>query len=148
MKMVFPLTSSFQNWMLKVGPDDATLLIGTRDSVPMDHCSTLSQGVASASNNVGSTAIFRTFKCYPTLLETLATPRDCVEQCSTGTLSYQWAKLHRLGRPLEWVGPFSVMVYVCDRGKITANDTLHSYNLSMDQLTLFAASTLFKEGTW
>ena len=36
----------------KVGPDDATLLLGTRDSVPMVHCSTLSQGVASASNNV------------------------------------------------------------------------------------------------
>ena len=28
-------------------------LIGTWDSVPMDHCSTQSQGVASASNNVG-----------------------------------------------------------------------------------------------
>ena len=38
---------------LKVGPDYATLLLGTRDSVPMEHCSTLSQGVASASNNVG-----------------------------------------------------------------------------------------------
>ena len=35
---------------LKVGPDDATLLLGTRDSVPMDQCSTLSQGVASVSN--------------------------------------------------------------------------------------------------
>ena len=37
---------------LKVGPDDVTLLLGTRDSVPMEHCSTLYQGVASASNNV------------------------------------------------------------------------------------------------
>ena len=37
---------------LKVGPDDATFLFGTRDSVPMEHCSTLSQGVASTSNNV------------------------------------------------------------------------------------------------
>ena len=39
--------------LLKVGPDDATLLLGTRDSVPMEHCSTLFQGVASASNSVG-----------------------------------------------------------------------------------------------
>ena len=38
---------------VKVGPDDATFLLGTRDSVPIEHCSTLSQGVASASNNVG-----------------------------------------------------------------------------------------------
>ena len=37
---------------LKVGPDDATFLLGTRDSVPMELCSTLSQGVASAANNV------------------------------------------------------------------------------------------------
>ena len=28
------------------------LLLGTRNSIPMEHCSTLSQGVASASNNV------------------------------------------------------------------------------------------------
>ena len=39
--------------LLKFGPDDATLLLGTRYSVPMEHCSALSQGVASASNNVG-----------------------------------------------------------------------------------------------
>ena len=38
---------------VKVGPDDATFLFGTRDIVSMEHCSTLSQGVASASNNVG-----------------------------------------------------------------------------------------------
>ena len=37
---------------VQVGPDYATFLLGTRDSVPMKHCSTLSQGVASASNNV------------------------------------------------------------------------------------------------
>ena len=37
---------------LKVGPDDATLPLGTRDSVLMEHCFTLSQGVASASSNV------------------------------------------------------------------------------------------------
>ena len=34
---------------LNVGPDDATFLLGIRDSVP----STLSQGVASASNTLG-----------------------------------------------------------------------------------------------
>ena len=54
-----PLVTSFNDTLslrLNVGPDDATLLFGTRDSVPMEHCSTLSlsQGVASASNNVDS----------------------------------------------------------------------------------------------
>ena len=39
--------------LVKVGPDDATLYFGIKDSVPMEHCCTLSQGVASASNNVG-----------------------------------------------------------------------------------------------
>ena len=38
---------------LKVHPDDAILLHETRDSVPMEHCSTLFQGVTSVSNNVG-----------------------------------------------------------------------------------------------
>ena len=35
-----------------VCPYDATFLLGTRDSVPIEHRSTLSQGVASASSNV------------------------------------------------------------------------------------------------
>ena len=36
-----------------VCPDDATLLHKTKDSVSMEHCSTLFQGVACVSNNVG-----------------------------------------------------------------------------------------------
>ena len=52
----FSHTSTYFNLIyiisLKVGPDDVTFLLGTRDSVPMEHCSTLSQGVVSASNNV------------------------------------------------------------------------------------------------
>ena len=32
----------FSRYNPKAGPDDATLLLGTRDSVPMEHCSTLS----------------------------------------------------------------------------------------------------------
>ena len=66
----------------KVGPDDATLLLGTRDSVPMVHCSTLSQGVASAG-----TVRVGILRSYSTLLAALATPCDSVEQCSMGTLS-------------------------------------------------------------
>ena len=37
---------------VKVSPHDATLLHETRDSVSMEHCSTLFQGVASVSNNL------------------------------------------------------------------------------------------------
>ena len=43
----------FLNDSVKAGSDDATLLIGTRDRVTMEHCFTLSQVVASASNSVG-----------------------------------------------------------------------------------------------
>ena len=41
------------NWRIKVSQDDATLLDEIRDSISMEHCSTLFQGVASVSNNVG-----------------------------------------------------------------------------------------------
>ena len=37
---------------IKICPDYATFPLGTRDSAPMEHCSTLSQRGASASNNV------------------------------------------------------------------------------------------------
>ena len=50
--MTSRLAIQTQTLILKVGPNDATLLFGTRDSVPMEHCSTLSQDVVSASNNV------------------------------------------------------------------------------------------------
>ena len=38
---------------VEVRPHDATLLHETWDSVSMEYCSTLFQGVASISNNVG-----------------------------------------------------------------------------------------------
>ena len=40
-----------KNSNLKVSVDDATFLLGTRDSVPMEHCSKLSQGNVSAPTN-------------------------------------------------------------------------------------------------
>ena len=66
------------------------LLIGTSDSIPMEHCSTKSQGVASASNNVGLLLSVPTL-AVPAIRHgwnlALATPWDSVEQCSIGTLS-------------------------------------------------------------
>ena len=50
---------------------------------------------------IAGTARLGTLVSYPTLLETLATPWDSVEQCSVGTLSLvQVAKLHRLNGPM------------------------------------------------
>ena len=60
-RVCYPLLTVTGEWvvprssllLIKVGLDDATLLLGTRGSVPLEHCSTLPQGVASAFNNVG-----------------------------------------------------------------------------------------------
>ena len=38
-------------YVLKVGPDDATLFIGTRESVPMEHCSRVLQVLPSVSDS-------------------------------------------------------------------------------------------------
>ena len=68
---VFPVKNEklFKEWKsalsimnLNVDPDDATLLLGTRDCVPMDPCFTLSQGVASPANNASSGPTFTHIK--------------------------------------------------------------------------------------
>ena len=93
----FPITCAFRripSWCaytkyVKVGPDNATLLLGTRDSVPMEHCFHAVSGCCKCYQQcrIAWTERLGTLGSYPTLLEALATPWDCVEQCSMETLS-------------------------------------------------------------
>ena len=84
---------------LMVRPDGASLLLGTRDSVPMDvvpRCPRVLKVLPTMSECPNSR-----IPSYPTLLEALATPWDSVEQRPWGHCPLsQGAKLHRLDRPL------------------------------------------------
>ena len=85
---------------VKVCPDDATLLLGTRDNVfpwsIVPRCPRVLQVLPTMSDSC--TARVGTLVSYPTLLEALATSWGSVGQCSMGTLSHG-AKLHRVDRP-------------------------------------------------
>ena len=92
---------------VKVCPEDATLLFGTRDSVPMEHCSTLSQGIYCKC--------FQQCRIVPNCVLTLTVPaiRHCwqhLQHTGTALNNAPWghcplsqrAKLHRLDRPLVY----------------------------------------------
>ena len=76
---------------IKVGPDDATLLLGSWNKGQCPH-GLLFQAVPGCCKcfqqcRIAGTARLGTLLSYQILLEALATPYDCVEQCSMGILA-------------------------------------------------------------